>query len=95
MDYVEIGNRIRLVRKELKMTQEELAERGGLSHSFMGHIERGSRKLSVETLYRIAGALNVSTDYLLGLRGKEASAIKNGLKTREDVVQLLEKHWME
>lgn len=36
-----------------------------MSASFIGHIERGSRKLSVESLYKLASVLQVSTDYLL------------------------------
>ena len=36
-----------------------------LSTSFIGHIERGSRKLSVESLYKLAAVLDVSVDYLL------------------------------
>jgi transcriptional regulator with XRE-family HTH domain len=36
-----------------------------MSTAFIGHVERGTRKLSVETLLRIAKELNVSVDYLL------------------------------
>ena len=64
--YVEIGRRIRRLRKRRRCTQAELAERADISTSFLGHIERGSRKLSVETLNRIALALNCSADALLG-----------------------------
>lgn len=64
--YVEIGRRIRRLRKRRRWTQAELAERTDISTSFLGHIERGSRKLSVETLNRIALALNCSADALLG-----------------------------
>ena len=64
--YVGIGLRIRYLRRQRHWTQEALAERAGISTSFLGHIERGSRKLSVETLNRIALALNCSADELLG-----------------------------
>ena len=64
--YVEICRRIRRLRKRRRWTQAELAERADISTSFLGHIERGSRKLSVETLNRIALALNCSADALLG-----------------------------
>lgn len=52
VDYVALGQRIRSHRCALHLTQEELAERVGISASFLGHIERGSRVLSVETLWR-------------------------------------------
>lgn len=66
MDYASIGKSIRLLRKQRHMTQEYLAERIGRSVSFVGHIERGSRKMSIETLIAIADALETSTDVLLG-----------------------------
>lgn len=67
MDYVQLGKRVRIRRQVLGLTQEGLAERIGVSTSFIGHIERGSRKLSVETLHDLCKALNVSADFLLGL----------------------------
>ena len=65
MDYKELGSQIRLQRKRLRMTQNQLAEQAGISLSFLGHIERGSRKSSIETLVALANALNISTDALL------------------------------
>lgn len=65
MDYKGLGERIRKERLRLSLTQEKLAEKVNISESFMGHIERGGRKLSVDTLVNIANELNVSIDYLL------------------------------
>jgi transcriptional regulator with XRE-family HTH domain len=67
MDYVLLGKRVRIRRTVLELTQEGLAEKIGVSTSFIGHIERGSRKLSVETLYALCKALDTSADFLLGL----------------------------
>lgn len=67
IDYAAIGKRIRQNRRWEDVTQQQLAEMIGCSTSFIGHIERGSRKMSVETLEAICMALNVSSDYLLGL----------------------------
>ena len=67
MDYVLLGKRVRIRRLVLELTQEGLAEKIGVSTSFIGHIERGSRKLSVDTLYAICKALETSTDFLLGI----------------------------
>ncbi len=64
MDYQKLGGTIRRIRKQLNMTQEQLAEKVGISASFLGHVERGSRKASVETLVGIANALQVGTDRL-------------------------------
>mgnify|MGYP002082655745 FL=1 len=65
INYSEIGMRIRRQRERAGMTQEQLGEACDLSTSFIGHIERGSRKLSVESLYKLAAVLDVSVDYLL------------------------------
>lgn len=65
MDYVALGMRIRQQRYLLRLTQEQLAERSDLSASFLGHIERGSRKASLETVISIANALDTTTDHLL------------------------------
>ena len=67
MDYVRLGELARRRRRELKLTQENVAERMDVSVSFYGHIERGTRVLSVETLCRLCRVLGVSADYLIGL----------------------------
>lgn len=65
VDYAKIGQRVRAKRKQQKLTQGELAEMAHISTCFIGHIERGSRKLSISTLVSIANALGVGTQYLL------------------------------
>ena len=65
MDYQAMGRRIRQRRRWLDMTQEKLAEAAGLSTSFVGHIERGSRIPSVETLWTICKALKISMDKIV------------------------------
>lgn len=65
IDYVALGERIRAERKRQGLTQEQLAELADISESFMGHIERGGRVLSVETLIKLANALNLSVEYIV------------------------------
>lgn len=65
VDYVALGRRIKNKRLENNLTQEKLGEICDLSAAHIGHIERGTRILSVEVLFKIAQALNVSIDYLL------------------------------
>jgi len=65
MDYEALGRRVRVQRKLLDMTQEELAAAINVSTSFIGHIEHGTRKLSVDTLVSLADALKISCDMLL------------------------------
>ena len=64
IDYVQIGNRIRLEREKFDMTREKLSELLNLSSYFLGQIERGERKMSISTLINISECLHVSIDYL-------------------------------
>lgn len=66
IDYTCMGKRIMKRRKELHLTQEALAEQAGISASFIGHIERGSRIASLDTLLAICIALDVSMDFIIG-----------------------------
>ncbi|WP_193774717.1 helix-turn-helix domain-containing protein [Vallitalea guaymasensis] len=65
MDYVRLGSKIREQRLKKELTQEKLAEKCGISPSYIGIIERGDKKLSITTLVKIASVLDISTDYLL------------------------------
>jgi transcriptional regulator with XRE-family HTH domain len=59
-------DRLRASRDLRQWSQSELAGRAGMPPSSIAHFEAGSRKPSFETLRRLANALEVTTDYLLG-----------------------------
>ncbi len=65
LDYGKTGMRIRQVRKARGWSQDELAKRCGISMSFLGHIERGTRIMSMETFVNICAALDAGADELL------------------------------
>ena len=65
MDYRELGKRVRQQRTMCGLTQEELAEKSGISCSFVGHIERGEKKFSIGTLVALCNAMKISPNYLL------------------------------
>lgn len=65
LNYVEIGKRIKIKRKELKLTQEKLSEIIDVSPSYVSEIERGTSISSLATITKIAQTLNVSLDYLI------------------------------
>lgn len=65
LNYIAMGKRIRRLRAGLNMTQKEAAKKMGISLSYYGHIERGSRVPSIETLMRVSSALGVSLDSLI------------------------------
>lgn len=65
LNYYEIGQRIRKYRKAHGMSQEQLAEKVGISVTHMSHIETANTKLSLSVFVDIARALEVQTDDLL------------------------------
>jgi Predicted transcriptional regulators len=95
MDYEAMGKRIRVFRQSLNMTQAALAESVGISTSFMGHIERGSRIASLETLVKLSETLNISLDTLVtGADPGFASSPNSNHKMRvlNDVLRVLNEH---
>lgn len=75
LNYDEIGKRIKIKRKEMKLTQEKLSEIIDVSPSYISEIERGSSICSLATITNIADTLNTSLDYLvLGIT--ENNAVK-------------------
>jgi len=63
-----VGDAIREIRKAAALSQEKLAERADLHPNYIGEVERGEKTISVDALFRIAGALNVSiTKFFPGL----------------------------
>ena len=70
LNYLQIGQNIKTLRSEAGLTQEKMAEICEISTSFLGHIERGTRKLSLETAVKIADCLQISMDALL-IEGKK------------------------
>ena len=84
MDYQDFGLRVRTLRRQLKLTQEELAEKVGISASFLGHIERGTRVASLETLVALCITLRVTPQYLLqSSLGNEDYNVPQGLSADE------------
>lgn len=65
MNYKEIGRRIRFERENFGLTREKFAEKLELSTNFVGQIERGEKKMSLETLVIISDCLRISLDYLI------------------------------
>jgi transcriptional regulator with XRE-family HTH domain len=59
-----LGERIRVLRKEKELSQDRLGELAGLHEKYVGQVERGEKNLTIDSLYRVAHALNVSLEEL-------------------------------
>jgi transcriptional regulator with XRE-family HTH domain len=55
-----LGRNIRVQRVRAHLSQEQLAEKADLSRNYIGNVERADYHITVETLSRIARALNVT-----------------------------------
>ncbi|HEY5233024.1 MAG TPA: helix-turn-helix transcriptional regulator [Verrucomicrobiae bacterium] len=54
-----MGEKIRTERKKVRLSQEKLAEKADLNRNYIGEIERAEKKITLETLWKIAKALGV------------------------------------
>lgn len=61
----EMGQRILVRRKSLRMTQEELAEKLGVSTQMISNLELGKKAIRPDNLARVCDALSLSADFVL------------------------------
>lgn len=67
---VELGNRLRVLREERRLTQKQVAAQIGVTASNISAYENGIRYPSFAALIKLAQLYKVSTDYLLGITGR-------------------------
>jgi XRE family transcriptional regulator, regulator of sulfur utilization len=79
---VRLGERIRNMRKEKGLSQEQLGELAGLHTNYIGQVERGEKNLTIETLEKIAHGLGVSLEKLFHFL--------DPMKTKDETSELLE-----
>jgi len=54
-----LGDRVRILRIEAGISQEELAARSGLHRTYVSSVERGQRNISLTSIHSLADALGV------------------------------------
>lgn len=86
-DLISIGKRIQNRRKQLALTQEQLAEMMNVSIQMVSNVERGVKAIRIDNLINLSQILNISTDYIL--TGKETTTDIQSLTAR--ISQLSEK----
>jgi transcriptional regulator with XRE-family HTH domain len=62
-----IGQRIKKLREEIGMNQQDLADRLGVLRPTISQMENGGRKVTAEELIKFSQILNISVQYLMGL----------------------------
>ena len=81
-------NRLKELRKEKKLTQEELAQDIGVSKITILRWENGERQIKPEKAQQLADYFGVSVGYLLGY--EEAKTLENILKDAEEYLEMTE-----
>lgn len=71
---VQFGKRVKQLRIMREMTQQELAEAADISISFLGTIERGQKSPTIETVQRIADALDTTASDMMVFESTEQLA---------------------
>ena len=61
---INFGNKIRAIRTELGLSQEQLADRAGLHRTYIGMVERGEKNVTLVNINKLADALGVSISEL-------------------------------
>ncbi|TMV45095.1 helix-turn-helix transcriptional regulator [Paenibacillus mesophilus] len=83
-----IGAKVRDIRKAKKLTQEQLADLAETHHSYIGAVERGERNVTIQSLEKIAVALDVDL-YEFFEYGKQFSAPGSKNETLREIIVLL------
>jgi transcriptional regulator with XRE-family HTH domain len=66
MDITQLfGEKVRSIRKEQQLSQDELADQCGLHRTYIGAVERGERNITLINAEKIANALQVSLSELV------------------------------
>jgi len=59
-----VGERIQSYRRNAGLTQEKLAEIAGIHHTYVGQLERGEKNATLETIEKVARALDITFEAL-------------------------------
>ena len=88
MSMVVLGNHLKELRVKAGLSQQQVADRTGLTKSMISYYELSDRTPSPEILVKLATLFHVSTDYLLGVEKKSKTLDVSDLTDEEiDVIQ--------
>lgn len=86
---LEFGNRIKQLRKQKNLTQEQLAKRLWVTKSMISAYESGVKYPSLDMLIKLAYTFSVSTDYLLGVNKKQVLDISELTSSQVEILSKL------
>ena len=77
------GEKLRILRKRRRFSQEELAEKANLHPTYIGVIERGEQAPTLDTIEKIANALDIKVKELFLFSPEETDKVK------EEIIAML------
>lgn len=84
-----LGVNLQKARVERNMTREQLAEKAGISPTFLANLECGNKMMSVMTLMHLADALSVSVDMLVRADSSDMQMKNIEILLRDQPVELI------
>ena len=91
-ELIELGERIRKRRQEMKLSQESFAEKAGISVNTVSRIEGGQTAMSVEIFRKMIEILETDANILLG---KEEGVTERQESVQEVLYQIQKLEWKE
>lgn len=89
---IKFNEQLRLLRQERGFSQQEFADRIGLSKSSINMYERGEREPGIDTLTRIAAFFDVDIDFLLGKTSSRRKSLILGAKKNQNIAHNIQHH---
>lgn len=87
-----VGDRIRTIRNELDLSQEELAEKANINPTHLGRLERGEKSATLDSLEKVVGALNITFEdlfkYIQPSKGEIDTSIISRIANRVSTLNL-------
>ena len=75
-----LGRRIRDLRSQRGLSQERFADLCGVHRTYMGHLERGEKNVSINSIVRVSEALEVTlAELFAGIDGERSAALRTPL----------------
>ncbi len=81
-----VGEQIRIIRKAKGMTQEGLADKSGLSFSYISDVERGTRNISLQSLEKIINSLDITPNEIFNFKEIDSN---NDLDDKRMIVEII------
>ena len=88
----DFNNHLKALRQEHGLTQQELADKIGMSKSSINMYERGEREPGIETVKRIADFFNVDVDYLFGVSDIKKRREFKVIRTNKSIAHNIQHH---